>query len=221
MADRGIGGVMFWEFAGDYAFDTARNEYFIGNTLTSTLYNKLKTAGAYGNRTTPANLPAETLDIAYSLGGFALGDSNYPITPKLTLTNNSTMTLPGGTEFQFDVPTAIPPTVTDQSGFGLTVISNGANPAGHNIGGLKNDFHRASFKLPSWQSLAPGASVTLTINYYLPSTTPGNWTVTVNGRSYALAQEARRGTVPAATATGASPTTTTTSTAARTGAARR
>ncbi len=220
VANRGIGGVMFWEFAGDYAFDTARNEYFIGNTLTSTLYNKLKTAGAYGNRTTQANLPAETLDIAYSLGGFALGDSNYPITPKLTLTNNSTMTLPGGTEFQFDVPTAIPPTVTDQSGFGLTVISNGANPAGHNIGGLKNDFHRASFKLPSWQSLAPGASVTLTINYYLPSTMPGNWTVTVNGRSYALAQEARRGTVPAATATSASPTTTT-STAARTGAARR
>nr|WP_297524300.1 glycosyl hydrolase family 18 protein [uncultured Roseateles sp.] len=198
VADRGIGGVMFWEFAGDYAFDTARNEYFIGNTLTTTLYNKLKTAPAYGNRLTSAALPAQTLDIGYALGGFALGDSNYPITPKLTLTNNSTTTLPGGTEFQFDVPTAIPATVTDQSGFGLTVISNGSNPAGNNVGGLKNDFHRASFKLPSWQSLAPGASVTLTINYFLPSTMPSNWTVTVNGRSYALAQEARRGAVPAA-----------------------
>ena len=206
IADRGIGGVMFWEFAGDYAFDTTRNEYFIGNTLTSLLYNKLKAAPAYGNRLTPASMPAEKLDIAVALGGFALGDSNYPITPKLTLTNNSTMTLPGGTEFQFDVPTAIPATVSDQSGFGLTVTSNGSNTSGNNVGGLKNDFHRASFKLPSWQSLAPGASVTVTINYYLPMPMPSNWTVTVNGVAYALAQEARRGTTPAAAARTASST---------------
>ena len=151
-----------------------------------------------------ASLPTDTLDIGFALSGFALGDSNYPITPKLTLTNNSGTTLPGGTEFQFDVPTAIPSTVTDQSGFGLTVIANGSNAAGHNVGGLKNDFHRASFKLPAWQSLAPGASVTLTINYYLPMPIPSNWTVTFGGRSYALTQEARRGAVPAATAARAS-----------------
>ena len=84
--------------------------------------------------------------LEHAVAGFALGDSNYPITPKLTLTNNSTMTLPGGTEFQFDVPTAIPATVTDQSGFGLAVISNGSNPSGNNVGGLKSDFHRASFQ---------------------------------------------------------------------------
>ncbi|UXH80138.1 chitinase C-terminal domain-containing protein [Roseateles amylovorans] len=213
VADRGIGGVMFWELAGDYGWDAARGEYFMGNTLTSLLYNRFKTASPYGNRMTAATLPSETLDIGFALDGFALGDSNFPITPKLTLTNRSTTTLPGGTEFSFDVPTAIPASITDQSGFGLTVISNGANPAGHNIGGLKNDFHRASFKLPGWQSLAPGASVTVTLNYFLPMPMPSNWTVTVNGRSYALAQEARRGTVPAAAA-GAAAT-------AKTSAARR
>ena len=53
-------------------------------------------------------------------------------------------------------------------------------------------------------STRPGASVTLTINYYLPMPMPSNWTVTFGGRSYALAQEARRGAVPAATAARAS-----------------
>ncbi len=212
VADRGIGGVMFWELAGDYGWNATRGEYFIGNTLSTLLYNRFKTATPYGNRMTPASLPTETLDIGFALDGFALGDSNFPITPKLTLTNRSTTTLPGGTEFSFDVPTAIPPTITDQSGFGLTVISNGANTAGHNIGGLKNDFHRASFKLPGWQSLAPGASVTVTLNYFLPMPMPSNWTVTLNGRSYALAQEARRGSVPAAASVG----TATSGTAAKT-----
>ncbi|WKB55523.1 chitinase C-terminal domain-containing protein [Eleftheria terrae] len=199
VADRGIGGVMFWELAGDYGWDAARGEYFIGNTLTNLLYDKFKTAAPYGNRLTTASMPADTLDITFSLGGFALGDANYPINPTLTLTNKSGQTVPGGAEFSFDVPTAIPPTVTDQSGFGLQVVRSGANPAGHNIGGLLNDFHRASFKLPGWQSLAPGASVTVKLNYYLPMPTPSNWVVSFGGKSYALAQEARRGGSAAAT----------------------
>lgn len=197
VADRGIGGVMFWELAGDYGWNAARNEYFMGSTLTSLLYDRFKAATPYGNRLTSASLPAEALDIAFTLDSFALGDSNYPINPRLTLTNRSSLTLPGGTEFSFDVPTAIPATLTDQSGFGLAITQSGANPAGNNVGGLRNDFHRASFKLPGWQSLAPGASVSLTLNYQLPMPMPSNWTVTVNGRSYTLLQEARRGSVPA------------------------
>ncbi|QPF73379.1 PKD domain-containing protein [Roseateles sp. DAIF2] len=200
VADRGIGGVMFWELAGDYGWDAARGEYFMGNTLTQTLYNKLKTAAPYGNRLSPATLPAEALDIGVKLSGFKLGDANYPINPSLTVTNNTGQTLPGGTEFSFDVPTAIPATLTDQSGFGLTVTQSGANASGHNIGGLLKDFHRATFKLPGWQSLAPGASVSITLNYYLPMPMPSNWVVTFGGKSYTLVQEARRGTVPAVVA---------------------
>ncbi|MDC8772494.1 chitinase C-terminal domain-containing protein [Roseateles albus] len=200
-AERGIGGVMFWELAGDYGWDAARGEYFMGNTLTSLLYNKFKTAPAYGNRLTSAAMPTESLDIAFSIAGFALGDANYPINPKLTLTNNSTQTLPGGTDFSFDIPTAIPATLTDQTGFGLKVIQSGANAAGNNIGGLTNEFHRAAFKLPTWQSLAPGQSVTIALNYYLPMPMPSNWIVSFGGKSYSLKQEARRADLAPLTAT--------------------
>ncbi|MFG6447882.1 chitinase C-terminal domain-containing protein [Roseateles sp. BYS180W] len=192
VADRGIGGVMFWELAGDYAYNAARGEYGMGSTLTQLLYNKFKTAKPYGAQLTTAAMPAEQLDVQFSIGGFALGDANYPLNPTLTLTNKSGQTLPGGTEFSFDVPTAIPASLTDQSGFGLKVVQSGANAAGHNIGGLTNDFHRASFKLPGWQSLAPGASVSIKLNYYLPMPTPSNWVVSFGGKSYALVQERRR-----------------------------
>ena len=198
VADRGIGGVMFWELAGDYGYDSTRGEYFMGSTLTKLLYDKFKSATPYGNRLTNAAMPTEALDVQVSIGGFALGDANYPINPTLTLTNKSSQTLPGGTDFSFDVPTAIPATLTDQSGFGLKIVTNGSNPAGHNIGGLKNDFHRAAFKLPTWQPLPPGASVQIKLNYYLPMPSPSNWIVSFNGKSYVLAQEGRRGTVPVA-----------------------
>ena len=44
------------------------------------------------------------------------------------------------------------------------------------------------------QTLAPGASVAIKLNYYLPMPTPSNWVVSFGGKSYALTQEARRGT---------------------------
>src|SRR5690606_23813308 len=56
------------------------------------------------------------------------------------------------------------------------------------------DFHRVSLKLPAWQSLAPGATVDLSFNYYLPVSTPSNWTVTISGTTYALAGDLARGT---------------------------
>ena len=62
------------------------------------------------------------------------------------------------------------------------------------MGGLKGDFHRVSLKLPAWQTLAPGASVELSFNYYLPVSTPWNWTVNIGGTTYALAGDLARGT---------------------------
>ena len=32
VVNKGIGGVMIWELAGDYALDTAKNQYCIGST---------------------------------------------------------------------------------------------------------------------------------------------------------------------------------------------
>ena len=118
---------------------------------------------------------------------YKLGDANYPINPNLKITNNSSYTLPGGTEFQFDIPTSTPNTMADQSGFGMKVITSGHT--GNNVGGLKGNLHRVSVKLPSWSSLAPGASTTLAVVYYLPISGPSNFSVVINGKSYAIRSE--------------------------------
>jgi chitinase len=188
-----VGGVMFWELAGDYAWHPQRNngqgEYFIGTTLTTLLHDTFSRA-----TTTPVQVQAPTIaaptaaiDVRFALGGFALGDSNYPISPKLTITNRSTRALPGGTEFQFDVPTAAPANLSDQSGFGLRTVVTGHS--GNNIGGLKGDFHRIAVKLPAWQALAAGQSVTLTIVYQYPISGPSNFTVGLGGKTYAIREE--------------------------------
>ncbi|UYM17132.1 chitinase C-terminal domain-containing protein [Endozoicomonas euniceicola] len=79
--------------------------------------------------------------------------------------------------------------VADQSGFKLEVVDSGANASGNNIGGLNKEFHRVAFSLPAWQNLGHGASVELTLNYYLPITGPQAWTVNINGTDYALKSE--------------------------------
>ena len=52
--DRGIGGVMFWELAGDFDWNATRNngqgEYFIGSTLTRAFNTAFKTASLYENQ---------------------------------------------------------------------------------------------------------------------------------------------------------------------------
>lgn len=189
--DRGIGGTMVWEMAGDYGWNAAKGQYEMGDTLTSLMYDKFKAASPYGAKKSNTALPTQAVDIKTEFTEFKLGDSNYPITPKLKITNNTTATLPGGTEFQFDYATASPANASDQSGFGTKVIKS--DHTGSNVGGLKGDFHRVSLKLPAWQTLAPGASVDLAFNYYLPVSTPSNWTVNISGTTYSLAGDLARG----------------------------
>ena len=189
--DRGIGGAMIWELAGDYDWNAARNngqgEYFIGSTLTRVFNTAFKTATQYGNKRSTQAAPIGAIDLKFELLDYKLGDANYPINPNLKITNNSSFAIPGGTEFQFDIPTSTPNTMADQSGFGLKVITSGHT--GNNIGGLKGDLHRVSVKLPSWSSLAPGASTTLAVVYYLPISGPTNFSVTINGKPYAIRSE--------------------------------
>ncbi|WP_328882937.1 chitinase C-terminal domain-containing protein [Streptomyces sp. NBC_00299] len=192
VVDQGIGGTMVWELAGDYGWNAGKGQYEPGTTLTSAMYEKFKSASPYGAKRSTIDLPAEALDIDVEFGQFPLGDSNYPISPKLRITNNSTATLPGGTEFQFDYGTSAPGNAKDQSGWGTSVIRS--DHTGSNVGGLKGDHHRVSLKLPGWQTLAPGASAELVFVYYLPVSTPSNWTVTFGGRTYALAGDLARGT---------------------------
>ncbi|WP_030774601.1 chitinase C-terminal domain-containing protein, partial [Streptomyces sp. NRRL S-575] len=207
VVNKGIGGTMVWELAGDYAYNAAKGQYEVGDTLTDTMYQKFKSASPYGAKKAGATaLPTQAVDIRTEFTEFKLGDSNYPLTPKLKITNNTNATLPGGTEFRFDYGTSAPNNASDQSGFGTTVISSGHT--GNNVGGLKGDFQRVSLKLPAWQTLAPGASVDLAFNYYLPVSTPSNWTVTISGTTYALAGDLARGTTPVQPGGGTQPPTT-------------
>ena len=187
---KGVGGVMFWELAGDYAWDAKRNggkgEYFIGNTLTNQLHRAF--SQPVSAKTVAASAaPTAAIDVSFAVSNFAIGDSNYPISPELTITNRSSKALPGGTEFQFDVPTSAPATLSDQSGFGLKVVQTGHS--GNNIGGLKGSHHRVSVKLPGWQALPAGQSVKVKIVYYLPISGPANYTVNIGGKVYAIRDE--------------------------------
>ncbi|SMC17838.1 chitinase [Andreprevotia lacus DSM 23236] len=192
IVSNGIGGAMIWEMAGDYAWDATRNggkgEYFMGTTLTTDLYNKFTAASAYGNKRAETAMPATTADVRVTLGGWKLGDQNYPINPVMTVTNATGATLPGGTVIEFDYPVSAPSNMSDQSGYGLKVTNAGYSGP-NNVGGFKANFNHVQFAIPSWQSLAPWASVDLTLNYQLPISGPSNYTVTIGGVKYSLKQE--------------------------------
>lgn len=187
--DQGLGGIMFWELAGDYQYNSATKEYEMGADLTGRIYNKFASATPYGNQRAEITLPNESLDVSYSVTGFKLGDQNYPINPELLITNNSGAVIPGGSVFEFDVPTAIPDNISDQSGANLTVITNGSNASNNNIGGLEKNLHRVSFSLPSYQAIANGETYLVKLNYYLPMPLPSNWTITVGEQKFVLKQE--------------------------------
>ncbi|NOH72755.1 chitinase [Vibrio pectenicida] len=204
VVDKEIGGIMFWELAGDYScylldkqgtrsgIDNSeqscvsgQGEYHMGTTMTKAIYNKFKSATPYGNKLSTSPIATQALDIAVKVSGFKVGDQNYPINPKVTFINNSDQELPGGTEFQFDVPVSTPDNVKDQSGAGLSVISSG-HTRPNNIGGLDGPMHRASFTLPSWKNLPIGGEYELDMVYYLPISGPANYSVKVNGVDYAF-----------------------------------
>ncbi|WP_165984490.1 chitinase C-terminal domain-containing protein [Streptomyces sp. YIM 98790] len=195
IVDQGIGGAMIWELAGDYGWNAAKGQYEQGDTLTTTLYDTFRTASPYGATRATVPMPGQTLDIDVAFTDFALGDNNYPINPKLRITNNSDVTLPGGTEFRFDYGTSAPGNARDQSGFGSAIVRSD-HTRSNNVGGLDGPYHRVSLKLPGWQSLAPGQTVALDFVYYLPTATPSNWTVTVNGTEYGIPGDLARGTTP-------------------------
>lgn len=192
IVDNNIGGIMIWELAGDYAWHATKNggrgEYFMGNTLTTNIFNAFKLAGPYGNLRAEGPMPASSAKVSIELGGWKMGDSNFPINPVMTLTNKSTKTIPGGTVVEFSYPVSAPANMSDQSGYGLMVTLAGYTGP-NNIGGFKANFNKAKFTIPAWQSLPPGGSLSLTLNYQLPISGPSAYVITVGGVRYALADE--------------------------------
>ena len=183
----GIGGAMFWELAGDYDWNSAKGEYIPGSTLTKLLASNFRNATPYGNLRAKKAMPAEVVDLQFDVTDFKLGDQNYPINPKLHITNKSAVAIPGGSKVQFQYPVSAPDNMSDQSGSGLKIVAS--EHTGANIGGFKGDFHTAEFTLPTWQSIAPGASIDIVLNYSLPISGPSNYVVTIGGKTYATKQE--------------------------------
>lgn len=192
--EKGIGGVMFWELAGDFAWHQDRGEYYFGDTLTAIAYQGFKTATPYGNKKAEIDMPLRNLDIQVRVYGFKLGDNNYPINPKMQFINHSDIEIPGGSTIEFDVATTTPGTVADTSGLGMRVIKDGSNAAGHNGGGLENTFHRVQLTVPSWKSIKPGETLDGDIKVYLPISSPSNFTIEINGVKYGFSEEHGSGT---------------------------
>lgn len=204
VVNKGIGGLMIWELAGDYAYDSGKGQYFMGNTLTNLVYDKFKNASGYGASKANRTMPTQTLDVGITLEGFALGDANYPINPKLTIKNNSATTIPGGAVLEFDYGTSAPGNMSQQSGWAMTVA---AGHTGSNVGGLRGDFHHATVNIPSYQTIAPGATVQVTLNYVLPIASPSNYTLAFGGQTYALSVDnARGGVAPSGSASASAST---------------
>ncbi|WP_440589693.1 glycosyl hydrolase family 18 protein [Pseudoalteromonas pernae] len=198
--DQGIGGIMFWELAGDYDYDTASGEYFMGSTLTSLAYDKFNQSGvAYDIQRGDKSfvVPTEAVDIRFEAKGFPVGDDNYPISPIFSFTNNSQLDL-SGAKISFDVPVSTSAIFKSnwnaQEKLGMAVETNGSNAAGNNIGGFDNEFHRFSITLNNeWggedKPFAPGQTVNAEVMYYMPITGPANFTIEHNGKTYAFKSE--------------------------------
>ncbi|WP_179084062.1 glycosyl hydrolase family 18 protein [Streptomyces rectiverticillatus] len=191
IADKGIGGAMVWELAGDYG-KRSNGEWGMGYDLTTRLDNAFKGAGAYGNaRAGGRAQPREVIDVRAELVEFPTGkDDFYPVQPKLRITNDSKVPLGRGTEISFDLPTSTPPVVKDNDYKEIKGLTPGHT--GPNAGGLKGDFHRLTFKLGYCEDLPPGTYRDIDLKYYLPITGPANVTFKIGDKEFGSTGDRRR-----------------------------
>ncbi|ATC94036.1 chitinase [Pseudoalteromonas tunicata] len=197
--NKGLGGIMFWELAGDFDYDSVKKEYFMGSSMTSIAYEKFNQASYYDVNKGAADfvLPAESVDVSYVAKDFPVGDKNYPISPTFAFTNNSALDL-SGAKISFDVPVSTSAIFKSnwnaQEKLGMVVQKNASNAAGNNIGGFENEFHRFSITLVNEfgnvvKSFLPGETINTQVMYYMPITGPVNFTIEKDGKVYAAAFE--------------------------------
>ncbi|WP_448547080.1 glycosyl hydrolase family 18 protein [Thalassotalea fusca] len=198
--NNGLGGVMFWELAGDFDYDANKQEYFMGSTMTTLAYDKFKQSGvAYDthNGNPDFIVPDTAVDVTFEAKQFPNGDDNYPISPTFSFTNNSSLDL-SGAKISFDVPVSTSAIFKShwnaQKKLKMAIEQNGSNAAGNNIGGFENEFHRFSIELINeWggvtESFKPGETVDIQVMYYMPITGPVNFTVELGNKRYAVKAE--------------------------------
>ncbi len=201
--DQDIGGIMFWELAGDYACypydsagkrttivdqteaacNTGNGEYHMGETMTSAIYEAFKSARPYGNKLVESAIPAQALDMSITLDKQS---ADYPITTDIIITNNSGTAIDETVTISFDYPTSAPANAIAGDATSVSIVSG---HDGDNIGGLRGNFHRISFNISSYQKIPSGETGKFQLTYNHPITGPVNYTVTVDGVDYATSSE--------------------------------
>ncbi|GAA6205864.1 glycosyl hydrolase family 18 protein [Thalassotalea sp. SU-HH00458] len=198
--NNGLGGIMFWELAGDFDYDADQDEYFMGSSLTRLAYNQFQQSGVqYDIHTGNPNfvVPSKAVDIEFTVKDFPIGDNNYPISPTFSFTNRSELDL-SGAKVSFDVPVATSAIFKSnwdaQEKLGMAVEVNASNAAGNNIGGFENEFHRFSITfINEWggeaKSFTPNETIDAQVMYYMPITGPVNFSIEKDGQVYAFSAQ--------------------------------
>ncbi|WP_205710957.1 glycosyl hydrolase family 18 protein [Isoptericola sp. BMS4] len=189
VAETGLGGMMIWELAGDYAYDEAAGQYTTGSTLVDLMHDKLSTTTPYGATKAEHAMPTEALDVDVDYTEFALGDNNYPIAPKVVFRNDGATGIPAGATVSFQYSTTDTGEMSDWSGLGTTTTPGRSGP---NVGGLGASFHTATFEVPAG-GIPAGGSITNQLKWALPVAQFSNVTVTIDGTEYATTYDHPRG----------------------------
>ena len=164
VADRGIGGVMFWELSGDYKYDDQKGYYVCGTELTDYMYEYFQTANL--KEPVGRDLPEETFDFDYTFTG-TYDHPNY--SPQFTITNKSGQNIDAGWYVEFDLPKSARWESTWGTG-NLQVIDQ-SHPF----------WTRYRITGTSWQSIPAGGSVTISGAIKLDFSR-GALNVTLNGK---------------------------------------
>ncbi|MCB7136304.1 glycosyl hydrolase family 18 protein [Cellulosimicrobium marinum] len=190
--DTGLGGLMIWELAGDYDYNQAKGQYEIGSSLVDLMHTKFSSSTPYGATKANADrpMPTKALDVDIRYTEFALGDNNYPISPKVVFTNNGATDIPAGALISFQYGTTDTGEMSDWSGFKTTVTAKGHT--GDNVGGLDGDFHTVQFTVPTG-GIPAGGSITNQLKWALPAAQFSNVIVTVDGVAYSTTYDHLRG----------------------------
>lgn len=161
--DNNLGGVLIWVMHGDYDYDEQKQEYVIGDTLTTMFHDQFAAAGA-SKVTSDIDYTNDTLDFSVDFGG-KYDHPNY--TYSIKVTNNTSTAIPAGYTFSFDLPKSskfssawgATATTEDNGDFNtVTFTSTSALPAGGSVeftGMFKCCFSAAkNFKINGYSMLS-------------------------------------------------------------------
>lgn len=140
--EKNLGGVLIWVMHGDYDYDEVNQEYTVGDTLTTMLYDQLTRAGA-ASITSDIDLDVEVADFDVEFTG-KYDHPNYYYT--INITNHTGESLKAFT-LSFDLPRSA--IFQSSYGGGAPVITDAKDPA----------FKTVTLTAPGWQTLNDGETM--------------------------------------------------------------